>query len=106
MERALGLDINSNLEKIELKSVRSIPGRSGLTRRRKPIARCEGWKTEDGPCLASSTGRIQDQIETLDTKVWSTPHLKSAPREDFFYVAMLSYISCFPSCQEGFFNVE
>ena len=32
--------------------------------------------------------------------------LKSAPQEDFFYVAMLRYVSCFPSCQEGFFNVE
>ena len=32
--------------------------------------------------------------------------LKSAPLEDFFYVAMLRCVSCFPSCQEGVFNVE
>ena len=37
----------------------------------------------------------------------ATPqHLKSAPHEDIFYVAMLRYVSCFPRCQEGFFNVE
>ena len=35
----------------------------------------------------------------------SGQHLKSAPQEDFFNVAMLRYVSCFPSCQEGFFNV-
>ena len=32
--------------------------------------------------------------------------LKSAPCEDFFYVAILRYVSCFPSYQVGFFNVE
>ena len=32
--------------------------------------------------------------------------LKSALQEDFFYFAMLRCVSCFPSCQEGFFNVE
>ena len=32
--------------------------------------------------------------------------LKSAPQEDLFYVAMFRYVSCFPSCQVGFFNVE
>ena len=32
--------------------------------------------------------------------------LKSAPQEDLFYVAMLRYVSCFLSCQEGFFNVK
>ena len=32
--------------------------------------------------------------------------LKSAPLEYFFYVAMLRYVSCFLSCQEGFFNVQ
>ena len=32
--------------------------------------------------------------------------LKSAQREDFFYVAMLRYVSCFLSCQEGFYTVH
>ena len=27
-------------------------------------------------------------------------------RTDLFYVAMLRHVSCFPSCQVGFFNVE
>ena len=40
----------------------SKPGQSGLTRRRMPIAQCEGLKTGDGPCLASSTGRMNNQI--------------------------------------------
>ena len=32
--------------------------------------------------------------------------LKSAPQEDFFYVSILRYVSCFPSSQEGFLNVQ
>ena len=33
-------------------------------------------------------------------------HLKSPQQYDFFYLSMLRYVSCFPSCQQGFFNVK
>ena len=51
---------------------------------------------------------LQPSSSNSDCKKLRAPigqRLKSAPQEDFFYVAMLRYDSC-PSCQEGFFNVE
>ena len=39
----------------------------------------------------------------------SLPHrttFENAPQEDLFCVAMLRYVSCFPSCHRGFFNFE
>ena len=47
-----------------------------------------------------------DEIFSIHSPRPIGQRLKSAPQEDFFYVAMLRYVSSFPSCQEGFFNVK
>ena len=52
----------------------------------------------DNPINVSMKGRIaSDPIQQC---------LKSVPQEDLFYVAMFRHVSCFSSCQVGFFNVE
>ena len=42
--------------------------------------------------------------EGLPFFLWS-PH-RTTFEKRIFNVAMLRYVSCFPSCREGFFNVE
>ena len=53
--------------------------------------------------LVFSSGKYQISLQ-FPTTIPIGQRLKSAPQEDFFYV--VTYVSCFPSCQEGFFNVE
>ena len=60
--------------------------------------------------LLEAAKLVEEQVSSISsTHIVPQPIqqcLKSAPQEDLFYVTMLRYVSCFPSCQVGFFNVE
>ena len=65
------------------------------------------------PVLSSLTREqatsLKNSLKKLEISTLCKPirqRLKSPPLKDFFYLSMSRYVSRFPSCQEGFVNVQ
>ena len=66
----------------------------------------EIWLYHEGPTLQSIITQKWLELSLSFFHIPIQQCLKSAPQENLSYVAMLRYVSCFPSCQERFFNVD